>query len=105
MYALLQLVVPKAAKADIWRLAIVLRYGGIYVDSDSRALRPFREYVWANASVASGTGHFRDLHQWCFSDPLLVARITFLSRTCHFFHGVHPKGEPSGQLQVAGPST
>ncbi len=36
-------MVPGAAKADIWRLAVVWRYGGVYVDSDVVALRPFRE--------------------------------------------------------------
>jgi hypothetical protein len=56
---------PAAAKADIWRLAVILRYGGVYVDSDVKALRPFRERVWANASVVSGIGGQRDLHQWC----------------------------------------
>ena len=52
----LQLMVPKAGKADIWRLAITLRYGGIYADSDVKALHPFRDYVLPNASVASGMG-------------------------------------------------
>ena len=60
-----QVLQPAAAKADIWRLAVILRYGGIYVDSDVKALRPFRERVWANASVVSGIGGQRDLHQWC----------------------------------------
>ena len=56
---------PKAAKADIWRLAVILRYGGIYVDSDVKALHPFREYLWPNASAASGMGRNKDFHQWC----------------------------------------
>ena len=62
-----QLVVPKAAKADIWRLAITLRYGGIYADSDVKPVHPFRETVWPNASAVSGLGGGRDLHQWCVS--------------------------------------
>ena len=60
-----QVVVPKAAKADIWRLAVILRYGGIYADSDVKALHPFREYLSPNASVASGIGANKDFHQWC----------------------------------------
>ena len=64
MTACVQLVVPKAAKADIWRLAIVARYGGIYADSDASPEHPFRETVWANASVASGIGGWNTLHQW-----------------------------------------
>ena len=66
-----QLVVPKAAKADIWRLAIILRYGGIYADSDVKPVHPFRETVWPNASAVSGIGGGRDLHQWCV--PAFVA--------------------------------
>ena len=59
-----QVLVPKAGKADIWRLAMILRYGGIYVDSDVKALHPFREYIWPNASVVSGVGSHKDFHQW-----------------------------------------
>ena len=33
----MQIIVPGAAKADIWRLAIIWQYGGIYVDSDVKA--------------------------------------------------------------------
>ena len=60
----LQVIQPPAAKADIWRLAIVLHYGGVYADSDVKALQPFRERVWPNASVVSGIGRGKDLHQW-----------------------------------------
>jgi mannosyltransferase OCH1-like enzyme len=60
----LQVIQAPAAKADIWRLAVILRYGGVYADSDVKALHPFRERVWANASVVSGMGSGKDLHQW-----------------------------------------
>ena len=33
----MQVLKLKAGKADIWRLAIIERYGGIYVDSDVKA--------------------------------------------------------------------
>jgi hypothetical protein len=59
-----QILMPEAGKADIWRLAVVLRYGGIYVDSDVKALHPFRDYLWPNASVVSGMGVLKDFHQW-----------------------------------------
>ena len=62
-----QVLIPKAGKADIWRLAIIYQYGGIYVDSDVKALYAFREYVWPNASVVSGLGSRKDFHQWCGS--------------------------------------
>ena len=29
-----------------------------------KALHPFREYLWPNASVASGIGRAKDFHQW-----------------------------------------
>ena len=31
----------------------------------SQALHPFREYLWPNASAASGLGRAKDFHQWC----------------------------------------
>ena len=60
-----QMIVPKAGKADIWRLAIIYQYGGIYADSDVKATYAFRDFVWANASVTTGLGSKRDFHQWC----------------------------------------
>jgi hypothetical protein len=60
-----QMIVPKAGKADIWRLAIIYQYGGIYADSDVKATYAFRDFVWPNASVVSGLGSKRDFHQWC----------------------------------------
>ena len=62
-----QVLVPKAGKADIWRLAIIYRYGGIYADSDVKALYAFRSYIWPNASVVTGLGSKKDFHQWCVS--------------------------------------
>jgi hypothetical protein len=53
-----------AAKADLWRLMVNLRYGGMYVDVDSSSTTPIREYLWRNASMVSGIGGLRDLHQW-----------------------------------------
>jgi len=57
-------ILPGAMRADIWRLAIVYKYGGIYVDSDSFATVPFRSFIWPNASMVSGLGRANDFHQW-----------------------------------------
>lgn len=59
-----QLLSPGAAKADIWRLAIVYRYGGVYFDSDCVSKRPLREIIWPNASIVTGWGDHHDFHQW-----------------------------------------
>ena len=84
-------MVPKAAKADIWRLAIVQHYGGIYADSDVRAVHPFREYVWPNASVVSGVGGQRDLHQWCLPTcgTLLPLSLTVQGSVCELKQDLH----------------
>ena len=49
-------LVPGAAKADVFRLAIIERYGGCYFDSDCKSLRPLKEFVPANASLVTGMG-------------------------------------------------
>jgi hypothetical protein len=53
-----------AAKADLWRLMVILRYGGMYVDVDSASTVPIRDYLWRNASGVSGIGGMNDFHQW-----------------------------------------
>lgn len=59
-----QQVVPGAVQADLWRLAIVYRYGGVYFDTDSQSKTPLRNIIWPNASVVSGIGSLGDFHQW-----------------------------------------
>ena len=62
--AIYQTIVPGAMRADIWRLAIVLKYGGIYVDSDAFTTVPFHDYIWSNTSMVTGLGRSKDVHQW-----------------------------------------
>ena len=57
-------LVPGAAKADILRVALLLKFGGVYFDSDCEAVVPLRSFVWPNASVVSGLGTSGDFHQW-----------------------------------------
>jgi len=64
-YALLyQQVVPGAVKADLWRLALMYRYGGVYFDTDCESVTPLRSIIWSNASVVTGLGVVKDFHQW-----------------------------------------
>lgn len=61
-----QLLKSGAAKADMWRLAVTHRYGGIYLDTDATCSKnmPFSSYVWPNASLVTGIGQKHDFHQW-----------------------------------------
>lgn len=59
-----QLLAPGAAKADLWRLAIMQRYGGVYMDADTRPQAPLRSFIWPDASMVSGWGAESDFHQW-----------------------------------------
>lgn len=59
-----QQILPGAMKADIWRLAVIYKYGGVYLDSDSHSVTPLREVIWPNASVVTGIGASNDFHQW-----------------------------------------
>jgi mannosyltransferase OCH1-like enzyme len=64
MALIYQQAVPGAVKADLWRLAVIFRYGGVYLDTDCHATAPLREIIWSNASVVSGIGILGDFHQW-----------------------------------------
>lgn len=55
---------PGAVKADLWRLAVMFRYGGVYFDTDSSSVAPLRTIIWPNASVVTGLGVLGDFHQW-----------------------------------------
>ena len=69
-----------AAKADVLRVAILLEYGGVYVDTDCASLVPFNSFVWPNASMVSGIGAQGDFHQWVL---LYVPGHPFLQRALH----------------------
>ena len=53
-----------AEKADLWRLAVILLRGGVYMDFDTACETPLREWIPAGASMVSGIGSRGDLHQW-----------------------------------------
>lgn len=57
-------ILPGAMKADVWRLAVIYKYGGVYFDSDSHSVTPLRAIIWPNASVVTGVGASNDFHQW-----------------------------------------
>eukprot|EP00727_Mastigamoeba_balamuthi_P010729 m51a1_g6279 hypothetical protein (552) ;mRNA; f:196724-203414 len=59
-----ELVRPGAAKADIWRLLVVYRYGGVYIDSDCIMERALDTEMWANASVVISVGVDGYTPQW-----------------------------------------
>eukprot|EP00727_Mastigamoeba_balamuthi_P006901 m51a1_g2831 hypothetical protein (501) ;mRNA; r:224206-230578 len=59
-----ELVRPGAAKADIWRLLVVYRYGGVYLDSDCVVHRALDTEVWPNASVVVSVGIDGYTPQW-----------------------------------------
>eukprot|EP01032_Pedospumella_encystans_P010693 gene10693-12478_t len=61
---LYQQVTPGAVKADLWRLAVMYRYGGVYFDTDCASTTSLKEIIWPNASVVTGLGVLRDFHQW-----------------------------------------
>lgn len=59
-----QLLVPGAAKADVWRVEILLKFGGVYVDSDTVCTHQLDSFIWPNASLVTGIGNNKDVHQW-----------------------------------------
>jgi len=53
-----------AGKADIWRLAIVEKYGGIYLDFDTSCIAPISPYISPDDDFVSGLGQGTGFHQW-----------------------------------------
>ena len=68
-----------AARADVWRLAVIIRYGGVYFDIDCGSKVALDSFVSANASVVSGVGKDKDFHQWALlytaAHPFLRAAL------------------------------
>ena len=46
-------------KADFWRVCILYKYGGIYVDADIEPLIPFREYMDPRIEFMTCISHFK----------------------------------------------
>ena len=44
-----------ASKADIWRVAVLWRYGGVYIDADSHIYTPLSQAIQSNDEVIIGT--------------------------------------------------
>ena len=59
-----QQTISGAIKADIWRLAVIYKYGGVYVDIDTFLTTPLQDMIWPNASLVSGLEPSGSLHSW-----------------------------------------
>ena len=65
-YAQLQRIHPSkgAMRADLFRLLIMYKHGGVYVDVDVTPKRPLRTIIQESDEFVSGIGQRKDLHQW-----------------------------------------
>lgn len=55
---------PGAGKADLFRYAIIYKYGGCYFDIDTVCLNPLDTFISNDDEFVSGLGKRSDLHQW-----------------------------------------
>lgn len=104
-YALLyQQVVPGAVKADIWRLAVMQRYGGVYFDTDCQSVTPLKNVIWNNASVVTGLGVVKDFHQWALiyrpGHPIIKAALQIAVRRLRQLHNQRVGGD---MVKTTGP--
>lgn len=104
-YALLyQQVVPGAVKADLWRLALIYRYGGVYFDTDCESVTPLRNFIWSNASVVTGLGVVKDFHQWALiyspHHPIIKSA---LQTAVHRLRQLYNKQIGGNMVQTTGP--
>ena len=99
-----QQVAPGAAKADLWRLAIIYRYGGVYFDTDSESIVPLRNIIWQNASAVSGLGSLKDFHQWALIyRPLHPIIKTTLKIAVHRLRQIYNKRTGGNIVTATGP--
>jgi mannosyltransferase OCH1-like enzyme len=56
-------------KADFWRICILYRYGGLYVDADIEPIIPLREYIDDTADFVTCFSYQQD----CFNPHFLMA--------------------------------
>lgn len=99
-----QQVVPGAVQADLWRLAVIYRYGGVYFDTDSQSKVPLRSIIWQNASVVSGIGSLGDFHQWALiyrqRHPIVKAALKTALRR---LKDLHARKSGGNMVSVTGP--
>ena len=65
-YEKLQVTFPEkgALRADLFRLVLIQRYGGIYTDADTMATTKLCNIIHPHDQFISGIGMRKDLHQW-----------------------------------------
>lgn len=99
-----QQVVPGAVQADLWRLAIIYRYGGVYLDTDTQSKTPLRKIIWPTASVVSGIGVMGDFHQWALiyrqRHPIIKSALKIALRG---LKALHIKKVGGDMVKVTGP--
>jgi hypothetical protein len=95
---------PGAVKADLWRLAVMFRYGGVYIDTDSRSVVPLQTIIWPNASVVTGLGPLGDFHQWALIyAPRHVLMKTALKYASYNLKRLYSNQQGGSMIDVTGP--
>lgn len=83
-----QLFQAGAPKSDLWRLAILHHYGGVYVDTDCMSIKPFRSFIWPNASFVNGMDLNREFHQVCLCHQNIFKLRSFGLGEIHLCHSI-----------------
>lgn len=83
-------------KADMWRLAIVYYYGGVYADLDTLAKKPINNWIGQNPECEAyiGQENYKDFCNWAFAavprHPVFKRALYTIVEKVERDGGVHP---------------
>lgn len=102
-----QAFLPGAPKSDLWRLAVLHTFGGVYVDTDSLARIPFSSFLWGNVSIASGVDYNGELHQWLILSspvhPLIGSALALAASRAAQLYLSRQAWKPASVIHTTGP--
>lgn len=94
-----------AGKADLFRYAIVYKYGGCYFDIDTVCASPLDTFITEEDEVVSGLGGRGDLHQWglIYSKEHPFIKKTLENCVFHILNETYVPGFEKSLEGISGP--
>jgi len=72
-YYIFKSILDGPIKADFWRVCILHKYGGVYVDADNEPLEPFSAYIDENADFVTCSSYWNAMN-FNFNPNFIMAK-------------------------------